>query len=118
MTSSPENKALRVLVAPDSFKGSLDASAVAASIAAGVREAIPGCVVVEAPIADGGGRKDAPADGPQLGGDGGNFRTPKAGPALKGKDGKILFIDKEVKVDTAGADIAAKLAELGVARKK
>ena len=33
-----------------------------------------------------------------------------------GKDGKILFIDKEVKVATAGADIAAKLAELGVRR--
>jgi len=35
-----------------------------------------------------------------------------------GKDGKILFIDQEVKVDAAGADIAAKLAELGVAKKK
>ena len=35
-----------------------------------------------------------------------------------GKDGKVLFIDKDVKVDTAGADIAAKLGELGVARKK
>jgi peroxiredoxin Q/BCP len=35
-----------------------------------------------------------------------------------GKDGKILFIDKDVKVDTAGTDIAKKLAELGVARKK
>jgi len=34
-----------------------------------------------------------------------------------GKDGKILFIDKDVKVDTAGADIATKLGELGVARK-
>jgi peroxiredoxin Q/BCP len=34
-----------------------------------------------------------------------------------GKDGKILAIDKEVKVDTAGADIAAKLGELGVPRK-
>ena len=33
-----------------------------------------------------------------------------------GKDGKILAIDKDVKVDTAGADIAARLAELGVAR--
>ena len=66
MTSSPENKALRVLVAPDSFKGSLDASAVAASIAAGVREAIPGCVVVEAPIADGGeGTASAIAQGLQ-----------------------------------------------------
>ncbi len=35
-----------------------------------------------------------------------------------GKDGKILAIDKDVKTDTAGADIAAKLAELGVARRK
>jgi peroxiredoxin Q/BCP len=34
-----------------------------------------------------------------------------------GKDGKILAIDKDVKVDTAGADIAAKLGELGVPRK-
>ena len=34
-----------------------------------------------------------------------------------GKDGKILAIDKEVKVDTAGTDIAAKLAELGVPKK-
>lgn len=53
-TSSHERTPLRVLVAPDSFKGSLAAAAVAASIAAGVRAAIPGCVVVEAPIADGG----------------------------------------------------------------
>ena len=35
-----------------------------------------------------------------------------------GKDGKILFVDKDVKVDTAGADVAAKLAELGVPKKK
>ncbi len=34
-----------------------------------------------------------------------------------GKDGKILFVDKDVKVGSAGADIAAKLAELGVARR-
>jgi peroxiredoxin Q/BCP len=34
-----------------------------------------------------------------------------------GEDGNVLFIDKDVKVDTAGADIAAKLAELGVPRK-
>jgi len=34
-----------------------------------------------------------------------------------GKDGKILAIDKDVKVDTAGADIAARLAELGVPKK-
>jgi peroxiredoxin Q/BCP len=35
-----------------------------------------------------------------------------------GKDGKILFIDKDVKPDTAGADVARKLAELGVAKRK
>jgi thioredoxin-dependent peroxiredoxin len=34
-----------------------------------------------------------------------------------GPDGRILHIDKDVKVQTAGADIAAKLAELGVARR-
>jgi thioredoxin-dependent peroxiredoxin len=32
-----------------------------------------------------------------------------------GPDGKILHIDKAVKTASAGADIAAKLAELGVA---
>ena len=34
-----------------------------------------------------------------------------------GKDGTILHIDKGVKVATAGQDIAAKLAELGVAKR-
>ena len=34
-----------------------------------------------------------------------------------GKDGKILFIDKAVKPASASADIAAKLAELGVEKK-
>jgi peroxiredoxin Q/BCP len=32
-----------------------------------------------------------------------------------GADGKILFVDRDVNVGTAGADIAAKLEELGVA---
>jgi peroxiredoxin Q/BCP len=35
-----------------------------------------------------------------------------------GEDGTILFVDKAVKVDTAGADIAARLAELGIPRRK
>ena len=34
-----------------------------------------------------------------------------------GKDGNVLFIDKDVKVDHAGADVARKLAELGVRRR-
>jgi thioredoxin-dependent peroxiredoxin len=33
-----------------------------------------------------------------------------------GPDGKILHIDKSVNTSSAGADIAAKLAELGVGR--
>jgi len=31
-----------------------------------------------------------------------------------GSDGKILYIDKEVKPATAGADVAARLTALGV----
>ena len=34
-----------------------------------------------------------------------------------GKDGDILFVDTAVSPRTAGADIAAKLEELGVAKK-
>jgi peroxiredoxin Q/BCP len=34
-----------------------------------------------------------------------------------GPDGKILHIDKAVKTSTAGADVATKLAELGVAKR-
>lgn len=47
-------RALKVLVAPDSFKGSLDAVAVAQRMAAGVRAALPGAQVRALPIADGG----------------------------------------------------------------
>ena len=34
-----------------------------------------------------------------------------------GKDGKILYIDRDVKTATAGADIAARLATLGVTKR-
>ena len=34
-----------------------------------------------------------------------------------GKDGKILFVDKQVKAGDHGADIVKKLEELGVAQK-
>jgi peroxiredoxin len=33
-------------------------------------------------------------------------------------DGKILYVDKDVKVDSAGADIAARLAALGTPKAK
>jgi len=35
-----------------------------------------------------------------------------------GKDGKILFVDQDVKPGSAGVDVATKLKELGVAQKK
>ena len=35
-----------------------------------------------------------------------------------GADGKLLYIDKAVKTEAHGADVAAKLGELGVAKKK
>jgi glycerate kinase len=45
---------LRVVVAPDKFKGSLDAAGVAAALAAGVRDVIPDAVLELVPMADGG----------------------------------------------------------------
>ena len=45
---------MRVVVAPDSFKGSLDAPAAAAAIAEGIVRAAPGAPVVARPMADGG----------------------------------------------------------------
>ena len=45
---------MKVIVAPNSFKGSLSASQAAAAIAQGVRQALPDADVVEIPVADGG----------------------------------------------------------------
>jgi glycerate 2-kinase len=45
---------MRVVVAPDKFKGSLTAAEVAARVAAGLVAVNPGVTVVEVPVADGG----------------------------------------------------------------
>ena len=45
---------MRILVAPDKFKGSLGAAAVAQQIAEGLREVLPEAEIVQLPIADGG----------------------------------------------------------------
>ena len=45
---------MKILVAPDKFKGSLGAREVAENIAAGLREALPEAAIVLLPIADGG----------------------------------------------------------------
>src|SRR3989441_1580237 len=50
----PARPAPRVIVAPQSFKGSADAVAVASAIARGVRRAWPDAEVEEVPLADGG----------------------------------------------------------------
>src|ERR1700686_1439691 len=45
---------MKIIVAPNSFKGSLSATQAAKAIARGVREVFPDAEVVEIPIADGG----------------------------------------------------------------
>lgn len=55
---------MRVLVAPDKFRGTLTAAQAARAVAAGWRRARPGDDVVEVPMADGGeGTLDAMVDG-------------------------------------------------------
>jgi peroxiredoxin Q/BCP len=43
---------------------------------------------------------------------------PKRWTIYIGKDGKIVHIDKSVKTGSHGADVAAKLKELGIAERK
>jgi glycerate kinase len=50
----PERDAPRVVIAPQSFKGSADAVAVASAIARGIRRVWPRAECVELPLADGG----------------------------------------------------------------
>lgn len=45
---------MRIVVAPDKFKGSLSAAAVAGKLAAGLRKQLPDLEIVEVPVADGG----------------------------------------------------------------
>ena len=45
---------MKVVVAPNAFKGSLSASQAAAAIARGVRQVFPEADIVEVPVADGG----------------------------------------------------------------
>lgn len=50
----PTSEPMKVVIAPDSFKGSLDAARVAGALAQGWRQVRPGDVVVPLPLADGG----------------------------------------------------------------
>jgi len=53
-TPVPASPAPVVVVAPDSFKGSLDAPSVCRAVAAGLRRAWPDAEVIQRPMADGG----------------------------------------------------------------
>src|SRR5205814_8638704 len=45
---------MKILIAPDKFKGSLSAREVAKNIAAGLRDVLPGAKIDMVPMADGG----------------------------------------------------------------
>ncbi|MGN6406633.1 glycerate kinase, partial [Sinomonas sp.] len=45
---------MKIVLAPDKFKGSLTAPEVADALAEGLREALPGAELVLVPVADGG----------------------------------------------------------------
>ena len=45
---------MKIVIAPDSFKGSLDAVSVSNSIEAGFRNIFPGAEIIKKPMADGG----------------------------------------------------------------
>ena len=45
---------MKIIIAPDSFKGSLTSTEAAHAIACGVRDAAPHATLVEIPLADGG----------------------------------------------------------------
>ncbi len=51
---SKGGRATRVVLAPDKFKGSLTAAAVAEALAAGMQDVLPGLVTIMLPVADGG----------------------------------------------------------------
>ena len=45
---------MKIVLAPDSFKGSLTAQEVCRAMEQGVRRVIPGCEIISVPMADGG----------------------------------------------------------------
>jgi glycerate kinase len=89
---------MKIVIAPDSFKGSLKSPEVARAMAAGVRRALPEAEIIELPVGDGGeGTLDA-----LVAATGGSFETHRvAGPlgepvearlGLLG-DGRTVFVE-------------------------
>ena len=67
---------MRVVIAPDSFKGSITAIAAAAALAAGWRDARPADVVTTLPLADGGDHHPHRAPIPRRAGTGAGPASP------------------------------------------
>jgi glycerate kinase len=84
----------RVLVAPDSFGGSMSATAAAAAIGAGWRNAAPDDVLTELPMSDGGpGFVEVLHVG--LGGRGRLVDVPASDPVGRPVTGQLLVVDDE-----------------------
>lgn len=81
----------KIVVAPDSFKGSLTANEVAISIEEGIKSVFPQCEVLKVPIADGGeGTVDA-----LVAGTGGKIVTVTvAGPLMRPVEARYGIIDE------------------------
>ncbi len=81
----------KIVVAPDSFKGSLTANEVAISIEEGIKSVFPQCEVLKVPIADGGeGTVDA-----LVAGTGGKIVTATvAGPLMRPVEARYGIIDE------------------------
>jgi glycerate kinase len=86
---------VRVVVAPNAFKGTLTATVAARAMAAGVREAFPGAEVFEVPVADGGdGTVEALVDANH-----GEYRTARVeGPLGDPVDARFGLIDRRTAV--------------------
>lgn len=86
---------MRVVVAPNAFKGTLTATVAARAMAAGVREAFPGAEVFEVPVADGGdGTVEALVDANH-----GEYRTARVeGPLGDPVDARFGLIDRRTAV--------------------
>ena len=90
---------MRVVVAPDKFKGSLSAAQAAAAVAAGLTAAAPGTSVVQVPVADGG-------EGTLEAAGAAGFRlvpVPVAGPTGAAVDGAVAVRGRTAVVELAAA---------------
>lgn len=88
---------MKVLVAPDKFKGSLTAAEVASAVASGLADVHPGVEVQELPVADGG-------DGTVEAAVAAGFRRVRA-PA-RGPTGDLVTASYAVRGDTAVVELA------------